>query len=276
MTNLKEIDIRCIRINEIDTLAFDQANCLESLTLAINPNFKASQEIENLDRFIEHTPMLKKLNLNGFKLNLTRPIGTRQLPNLTHLNLDSCGIKHLPANTFVNTLNLEELSIKCNHLYSLNGGLFERMIKLKKLNLSYNQLVHLNANMFSGLMSLEAVDFSYNFLSDINENAFASMTKLKRLNFHRNFLKILPLNTFKSQCGLEELILSFNKFTRMDEGFFAQLKCNSKSLAMLKLDMNRFSEWFIRPSFFEGFANLKCLYLGINNLENISNLNNRV
>ena len=240
-------------------MAFDKCEHLENLTLAINPNFKASQELENLTCF-EHALNLKRLNLNGFKIKLTRQIVC--LEHLTHLNLDSCGIKQLPSNLFSHVLNLDELSFKGNHLCDLSGGIFENLTKLRALNLSYNQLVILNGRMFNGLSCVESIDFSYNFLSDINENSFWAMRKLKRLNFHRNFLKSLHLNTFKCQCDLEELILSFNKFTRMEDMFFMHLKSNSKSLYMLKLDMNRFIEWSIKPEFFHGYDNLKALYLG--------------
>ena len=257
LAHLNLLDIRCIRINEIDANAFKNANQLEKIVLSINPNFKTSQKIENLQHF-EHATNLKELSLTGFTVEINKRI---YLSNLTHLSLESCAIKKLHKNSFANLSNLESLNLRGNHLNYLENSLFKSLIKLKSLNLSYNQMSLINSQVLVGLSNVEAIDFSYNFLSEIKSDSFCGLAKLRKLNFHRNFLKSVVFETFKDLSELEELDLSFNKFVHIESNFFHGYQNSLNSLVELRLDMNRLNHT-IEPEFFSRLLNLKYLYLG--------------
>ena len=257
LTCLEELDIRCIRIKEIDTLVFENTPRLAKITLSINPNFKTSQKIENLQHF-DYAKSLRELNLTGFTVEINRSL---QMTSLTYLSLESCAIKKLPINSFERLLNLEHLNLRGNHLSHLSAGLFKRQTQLKSLNLSYNQLSVLDSNVLVGLLNAESIDFSYNFLNELKADTFLGLTRMKILNFHRNFIKFVHVGAFRGLVALDELDLSFNKFVELHSPFFAELQTHLAKLGELRLDMNRLNH-ALEPVFFAGFTHLKCLHLG--------------
>jgi len=85
------------------------------------------------------------------------------MPNLTHLSLEYCSIKHIPDTTFQGLHRLIMLTLRGNRISKLSSKHFRDLHSLESLNLAENKLTMVYEDVIKSFPpSLKAVDFAQN------------------------------------------------------------------------------------------------------------------
>ncbi len=139
--------------------------------------------------------------------------------------------------------SLEKLSLRGNHISSIDALSFRDLSSLKTLNLMGNKLEEWSSNITHAFRSsLEVLNLSDNLITQvtgtmfdramprlrdllldvnamnrIDDDAFASLQNLRVLSLNRNLLKSFSSSTFSGLHRLEELYLDFNFFSDFPE-----------------------------------------------------------
>nr|CAH7750067.1 unnamed protein product [Callosobruchus chinensis] len=316
---------RCPRFSDLPKLRYIQIE--SQLLLELSPmNFKNNPSLEKIH--ISSCPALTRLEANTFSdlpkldlINITnsginwihpraftalpelkelRFVGTKfidagivgrgskDLPQLESIVLDSNQIDRVGEAAFVDLPSLRKVSLENNRIMELHHGAFHRVPELKTLNLNNNMVKRIHPESFlqqsgSGLEELFLVgndishvaelrslldalprltflDLSYNNLESIPGGALRGHATLEHLNLNYNKLRSIGKEAFMAMPALRELRLKNNSLTDIFPGPFWNLP------ALKGLDL---SENFLRklePTFLENLPSLRRLDLSGNEL----------
>lgn len=203
---------------------------------------------------------ISKLNLNNNELNQFQLGFVSQLEKLRELHLDYNKIEYINDNLFVNSRNLEVLSIKGNLIQKLNSeyafsGLH---FNLRRLNLAANRIEFINRRVFSKVNRLRELNLEKNLLDvhfdsivanhtmDDYKFDLASLTfdgvesELRHINLEHNNLRARHLWSLVSLINLETIKVGNNDFS--------QLNCKSSKVSQTsspnKLGLNRLFQYY--------------------------------
>lgn len=92
----------------------------------------------------------------------------RIFPNLTRINLNSCGLKKINREDLEGLENIEQIHLRGNKLTTLPSNLFEGMTKLKNIYFAMNKLEFISSDLLKPLMNdkLDYIDFQGNKMID--------------------------------------------------------------------------------------------------------------
>ena len=102
------------------------------------------------------------------------------LPNLEHLTIDFCKIRHVPARAFAGLANLKSLSLQSHNadwssiLMDIDIDSFKRLFALQDLILANNNLWSLPPSMMCGLNNLRVLNMSANHLLEASNLGLSS------------------------------------------------------------------------------------------------------
>lgn len=144
------------------------------------------------------------------------------LPFLFSLNVSSCGIKELTAQTFFGTENLVILDLSYNKFKILPEGLFNPVGKLKQLILNGNrELETIEPFAFVGV-TLHHLRISATKITKLKKNTFAQLT-VERLELSNNAIRSVDDLAFNS-LESKEIVLLENDLTYFNSNIFGGIK----------------------------------------------------
>lgn len=159
---------------------------------------------------------LTSLNLTGLSLKIVPP-ELFELTDLTKLDLGNNNLTDVPKDILL-LKNLRNLNLGSNSLTKVPNSI-GGLKALKSLRLASNYLLELPKDVFGNLTELETLNIHDNKLIDHFPEAIFNLPNLKRLYFGGTNLSKVP-NRVKELDGLEELNLSYNKFTSIHKSIF--------------------------------------------------------
>lgn len=192
-----------LRILKIKNPSFPaELNCLESLQLLILDDIEKPEYLLSLSESITILELtsIKTSNIKASDEFFSRLI----LPNLVNLNINYINMSNSKKMWFkgINKY-LNEFTLKCCHLKSLDFLRFECFSFLEKLDIScekfIDELNDLNGNnkkkfriekdVFSGLKNLKELRINSRNLESIDPDAFSHTLKLSRLEINSDVFK---------------------------------------------------------------------------------------
>lgn len=181
---------------------------------------------------------ISKLNLNNNELNQFQLNFVSQLDQLRELHLDYNKIEYIVDNLFLNSRQLEVLSLKGNLIQKLSSEfVFSGLhFNLKKLNLAANRLDFINKRAFTKVNRLRELSLERNSLSVHFDSVWASNktftesssmasmggifdgieSELKYLNLEYNGLGAKHLWSLAGLINLETIKLGNNDFSELN------------------------------------------------------------
>ncbi|XP_043512130.1 adhesion G protein-coupled receptor A3 isoform X2 [Frieseomelitta varia] len=147
---------------------------------------------------------------------------SNELQNIRDININSVSVE------------LVQLDLSKNNIYTIEANIFKNLTNLKRLNLSQNYITSIDTECFNGLGNLERLDLSKNQISTIDAYTFRKLPNLKRLDLSGNNISMVKPSLFHDLLALERLKLNENKLTTLMEGTFFGLN----SLKQLDLSNN--------------------------------------
>lgn len=124
------------------------------------------------------------------------------------LSLSNNKLERIPANAFVELINLFRLNLAHNRLLEIEDNAFIGLHQLRYLDLSHNRLAHLSALTLRGLQQADTVDLSHNRISTVESEAFTGFHHLKHLDLSHNRLRVLKNGAFRGCLTLKTLLLN--------------------------------------------------------------------
>lgn len=231
-------------------------------------------------------PNLKYLDLGKNDIKMINGTVFRDLPGLKTLKLDYNQLTEIPL--VPAPLNIEELSLSQNHVYSIPlatmsnlphlkildlsnnnimtiaNGSFPDGSKLTHLNLIGNRIAALDKGSMSNLTYLETLKMNKNKLTELLPGVFSGLHSLKTLELMRNEIQMLKSLTFKDLLMLQNLKLKRNSISLISNGAFVGLE-NMENLFLDHNDItNVTNNWMLF-----GLKKLKNLSLGHNKISTI-------
>lgn len=138
-------------------------------------------------------------------------------------------LSSLPANLFVQLIDLIELDFSYNRITELSSHMFDYSRKLRKLQFSFNSISELAASIFANMPELEFVDFGNNHIQRIDNDLFAHNKKLKTFRINDNQVKRLECAFLVT---LTTTTHSMHLFVNSIETFELSCNTNGKQLDM--------------------------------------------
>lgn len=203
---LEYLDLRKSGLNNLPGDAFVKNNWLRSLVLAENElrdldvATTLGQNLLQLDTLdlsnchlrgplsedaFANATKLRTLLLSGnFLSALDLSVALEPLTRLHKLSLKTCGLTHLPPNTFHRLTALEELDISRNPLNDAFTGILSPLETLQILDMSYSNLSHISRSTFSKMTHLRQLMLSGNRLTDLESGLFQNLTQLRTLELN--------------------------------------------------------------------------------------------
>uniref|UniRef100_A0A3B5MGW6 TIR domain-containing protein n=1 Tax=Xiphophorus couchianus TaxID=32473 RepID=A0A3B5MGW6_9TELE len=199
---------------------------------------------------------LRILGLSRNKLSSV-PNATRNLQNLSELDLDSNTIRSITCQDFSNKTMLKELSMKNNSIPALNKCAFKDLLRLQVLRLQSNQIAHLNGSFENHLSNLKRLYLNGNKLTKILPKEFRSLRSLLNLSLHQNQIKDFYKDSFVGLTNLTDVCLQTNSIKReaLKSGVFNALI----NLRRLDLSSNHIKYFDSHPLTYPPFSNLSRL-----------------
>ncbi|ELU10575.1 hypothetical protein CAPTEDRAFT_152802 [Capitella teleta] len=159
-------------------------------------------------------------------------------------------------------VNMTELDLSSNHLYSLSG--FCRPLpQLKHLALMNNQLDYVDNRTFWTMPNLEYLSLSGNKIEIMHANAFSDMRNLHTLDLSSNQIYTLDSKWFRDLVSARRLILSNNNLHTLRDSGFSFLR----DLRQLDLSRNQINH--VYKGAFLGLPHLEDLSLYSNHLKSV-------
>ncbi|XP_046405206.1 protein toll-like [Ischnura elegans] len=205
---------------------------------------------------------LNSLDLNSNGIKMLSPGIFHDLRALKNLNLNSNNLSSIPADLFINNVNLTKLRLNDNRvpIRTLPLDLFSNLTKLKELSLESCGLEWLLKGFLKGLVDLVSVSFHNNKLRSLPETMFSGLSNLKTINLSNNLLSLVPESLFEGLKALKSLHLERNRLEMLPEKLLNDLS----SLEELDLSDNYLKD--IPRSMFSHVVKLRKLYLSHNQL----------
>ncbi|XP_049865245.1 protein artichoke [Pectinophora gossypiella] len=309
MPKLRYVNIQSESLIAVNEHTFENLPILERLFIRGSPNLRILKEnalynlpklrrLEITDcginlihmRALSLLPTLSELSLSNNKINDATMVGraTRDLPNLTLLNLNHNLIDKLNEGAFVDQPMLEKLYLSNNNINIIHHGAFHRVPKLRIVDLNYNQISQIHPESFlqqsgsgveeltlignqimhisefrallDALPRLRFLDMSDNLLQEIPRGALRGHPNLERLHLNKNNIKFIQADAFMTMPALRELHLRNNSLTDMIEGPF----WNLPALKGLDLSYNLFQR--LQPKLLFNLPSLRRINFSNNQL----------
>ena len=184
----------------------------------------------------------------------------RRLHNLKVLELGYNKLSIIDPHSFQELDTLTFLSLRGNHLSTLDGSLFQSSQNLKTLKLDYNKLSFVDPKTFQELDTLLFLLLSGNRLVTLHVDLFSKLDMLQTLYLDANDIDNLPLGIFQNLVSLRELYLDSNNLIFLHQDLFANLTV----LTHLMLDRNRLVN--VTSDLFRDLPNLSDLRLDKNQI----------
>ncbi|XP_008487836.1 leucine-rich repeat neuronal protein 3 [Diaphorina citri] len=164
-----------------------------------------------------------------------REIGDHLPPDTTRLVLDNVSVDKLTGDTLTSTLatTLRQLIWRGSNIQVISNEFLTKLNNIEHLDLSQNQIQRLPNDAFTNNLNLKYLNMSHNQMSTIQPRAFDNLDQLKQLYLNANQLELRE-QVFQSLWNLEQLDLSYNKITMLDNYFFLP----NKKLTHLYLNNN--------------------------------------
>ena len=165
-----------------------------------------------------------------------------------HLNISSCEIRNLSANTFSFMSNLLVLDISYNRIQTVASKTFDSQLRLKILKLDGNMdIISFETEAFAGLksmkmfsvtyqqigtisrgaflaLSLEVLDLSFNTINMIEDNAFENLF-VKRVYVNESNILSFSQDMFRGLEGVETIVSIAYKFCCIKPTYLAEKDC---------------------------------------------------
>ncbi|KAF2884862.1 hypothetical protein ILUMI_21339 [Ignelater luminosus] len=208
--NLKKLSLLELSHNSIETVslfAFYDLENLKFISLATNKLHTIPQNL-----FINNK-LIERIFLNG-NPNLVE-LPNRLFSNLTKLNtvtLSECGLKYLPEDLFLESINLQDISLDTNQIEYLPNKIFRNLENLENIDLGYNKIKELPKDLFSTTTKLKSVNLENNHLISIKKTYFEHLQILEILDLKNNQINEIDVEAFRRNRDLEEIILANNQF----------------------------------------------------------------
>ena len=116
------------------------------------------------------------------------------------MELDVSGnlIARLEADTFVDSVKLNNITLHDNYIDYVDGKAFKKLDRLEVLDLSRNYMVTLHKDTFSDLINLKTVLLYQNKIEELPEGLFRNNLKIEDIFFDNNIIKVIPANLFQN------------------------------------------------------------------------------
>ncbi|XP_021182892.3 protein artichoke [Helicoverpa armigera] len=286
LQKLRYINIQSESLNAVNENTFENLPNLEKLFIQGSVNLRIVKEnafynlpkLRRLEitncginlihmRALSLLPSLREISLSNNKIADATMVGraVRDLPMLSHLNLNHNMIDKLSEGGFVDQPMLENLFLSHNNINIIHHGAFHRVPKLRVVDLNYNRISQIHPESFlqqsgsgveeltlignqimhisefrallDALPRLKFLDLSQNLLQEIPRGALRGHPSLERLHLNKNNIKFIQADAFVAMPALRELHLSNNSLNDMNEGPY----WNLPALKGLDLSYNFFT-----------------------------------
>ncbi|KAF2361522.1 Leucine rich repeat 5 [Trinorchestia longiramus] len=235
--------------------------------------------------FLEHTPLLEKVYINGNFLEELPDDILSYTPDVKLLDLGSNKVHSLPETLFQNVPSIEVLNLWKNDISSIPPRLFSNNRVLNTVVLSSNKLTAIDAQLFADMNVLHTLDIQINELSTLPENAFKGCANLTTVSLQFNKIKTLPPNLFEG-TSVTVLNLGYNELTNLTTSLnnlpsLQNITLHKNSLSgldanifegspnVVKLDLQANSIRVLAEDIFNHLTQLKIILLNSNNLEEL-------
>lgn len=137
---------------------------------------------------------------------------------VTSLDLKKCGISWLNPNDFLYS-NLKTLNLNSNKITFLEAGTFDNLLSVHYLYLNGNGFLgkYMPSSLFSKCIQLFAVEFSNNNMVGTPADLLQGLSNLRHLYCNDCFLHEMPAFITHPVLPLENLYLSQNQISRLDD-----------------------------------------------------------
>jgi Leucine-rich repeat (LRR) protein len=250
------VDLSSNQIKSIRTNSFYGLTTVYELRLTDNLIYSIDS-----DSFSEMQKLEKLILSNNLIDSIEKSMFTN-LKSLTTLFLAHNMIKFLPTDVFANMPNLLYLYLSQNEIRTIKEHTFSNLTLLTRLDMSFNKIEEVKSYYFVGLVSLTDLVLSHNRIILIDQKTFDSLRILEKLDLSYNSIENLRSDTFNRSSKLVWLDLTGNSiktFTR----FFDQ--------KTFYVQMSRNFLTSLTDNSFLNMTNLDAIYLGENQISNISN-----
>jgi Leucine-rich repeat (LRR) protein len=243
-TNVKQIDLRNNKIDNISKNIWPEADSLHSVNFENNElkriSFKRNSHIETLN-----------LSHNHFK---RIPRSILKLKHLKSIDLSRNEIKRIPC--FIQRMDsLEELKLNYNQLGNLSKREIRRLRNIPKIHLGFNNINRLPENI-DVLRKAKVLNLGRNQLSSL-PSAFSQLDSLQHLILYQNNFDSIPQLIFQLK-ELVELDFYYNHLTEIPEEIGELEKLQQIFMAYNKISSI--------PNSIFGLKHLKALYLHHNQI----------
>lgn len=162
-----------------------------------------------------------------------------ELPRLFSVKLLENSYLYLESGVF-HGLNITNLLIAYNTMYSLEDGVFLNMPSLRNVSLEWNNLEEWNPNAFLKTPNVNYLNLVGNDLKYLPADSFGNMKMLISLLLRENLIENLHKNAFRGLKYLEVLDLSLNRLVSLPQNVFSPLS-QKIVIETLRLNRNYFS-----------------------------------
>ncbi len=288
LTNLEILSLQWIGLRKVEfPTEFLKLTRLSQISLSGNHLYSLS------NYSFTHLRDVSLLALMECKLSQISAGAFEPFFHLVQLNLQN---NNLTANAIQIALyglrkgsTFQRLKVSGNHMSDLNNETFQhlRETQMKHLTMSYCEITVIVSGVFRNLPYLETLDMSKNRITYIFPNAFPCGNMLSSLTLTSNRLYSIPDVTSINSEHLEQLYLGYNDIQSVGieplmgyrrlkhlilrgNNIKLQNGCFNSSFALEILDLrsNKITRDLKTKLF--GLRNLRFLYLGDNDIPNIS------
>jgi len=132
-------------------------------------------------------PNLCKLSVRNSKLKALGNYELEELKNLTEISITgNPNLTSLPADTFIENLELRKLDISNNGLKDLPNGLLKKFDKLKHLNASFNQLTQIKRDLLPAKLIDTEIYLNGNQIAKVSRDFLHLVRFFKVADFRGN------------------------------------------------------------------------------------------
>lgn len=197
---------------------FDSLGPINPSTISLYTSIITMQDIPKVE-LISNLDFLVIINIHKSNLSIA-PGLFEELPRLFSVKLIENWYLYMESGVF-HGLNITNLDISRNAIYTLEDGVFLNMPSLQNVILEQNSLEEWNPNAFLKTPNINLLNLAANDLKYLPEDSFTNLKKLKHLLLSENLIENLHENAFRGLNNLEVLDLSLNRLVSLPENLFA-------------------------------------------------------